>query len=224
MRPVRCVLWLSLACAAGLAGCTPAAGGATEGQALLDQAAAEATAIVQRAQATAMVLQAQAMATAAIQRANNPAATPPPLVALTTPLPTRAAALPATPGLASPPLAATAVITGMQAPGEPGVELLGVGFAADGNFIHVQFKAPPRVASQWYQGRVYVTDEATGAIYSNIPDMPKVGPLFARPKEEEQPGYVMFWNTSMSLKPGALVTVVLGDYTWEHVSVSGARW
>jgi hypothetical protein len=96
---------------------------------------------------------------------------------------------------------------------------MGVGFAAEGGFIMVQYKAPPLVARQWMQGTVYVRDEATGNVFSEIPVMPKIGPLIGRPREPGQPGYVMLVNPRGALKPGATVTVVLGDFQQEHVTV-----
>jgi hypothetical protein len=101
--------------------------------------------------------------------------------------------------------------------------LLGVGFAADGAYVHVQFKAPPQVARGWKQGNVYVTDEATGIVYKDIPVMPILGPLIGHPQYGGQIGYVMLFNTSSGIKSGSVVTVVLGDFRQEHVTVKGPR-
>jgi hypothetical protein len=98
------------------------------------------------------------------------------------------------------------------------VELLGVALAADGAYITVQFKAPPRLARSWQAGEVSVTDEATHVVYDDIPVMPVLGALFGRPVEDGQIGYVMFSNLP-SLAPGAQVTVVLGGFREEHVRV-----
>jgi hypothetical protein len=101
------------------------------------------------------------------------------------------------------------------------VELLGVGFAADGDFIMVSFRALPEVARNWQSGMVYLVDEATGAVYNEIPVMPIVGPLFGRPVQRGQEGYVMFVNAARGLKPGSVVTVVLGEFKQEHITVEG---
>jgi hypothetical protein len=88
--------------------------------------------------------------------------------------------------------------------------------------ILVQFKAPPAVARKWQQGMVYVVDEATGAKYNEIPVLPIVGPLFGRPKEAGQTGHVMFANAApgaAGLRRGSVVTVVLGAFKQEHVTV-----
>ena len=104
--------------------------------------------------------------------------------------------------------------------GEPiPVEILSVGFAGEGGMIMIRFQASPEEAEKWWQGSVTVTDEGNGAVYDEIPVMPKIGPLIGRPKVAGQPGYVMLVNTPPWLRPGAMVTVVLGAHTFEHVPV-----
>jgi hypothetical protein len=180
----RLLSLLSLACLAVLlAGCAapPAPG-----------AAAEATAIIQRAQATAAALRAQAAATATAAPAPR--------------------SLPAAPAAPTEPLAAEESVTQT-------VELTGVGYAAEGAYIIVRFKAPPQVARRWMQGSVSVRDETTGRLYNEIPTMPLIGPLLGHPAKAGQPGYVMLVNTPPGLVPGSLVTVVLGDFKQEHVPI-----
>jgi hypothetical protein len=96
--------------------------------------------------------------------------------------------------------------------------LVNVEIGQESGTILVQFKAPPSLARKWQQGSVYVVDEATGNVYSEIPVAPVIGPLFARPKEAGQVGYVMFSNAPTALQPGTRVTVVLGDFKQEHVT------
>jgi hypothetical protein len=96
-----------------------------------------------------------------------------------------------------------------------------VALGAEGGFVVVNFMAPPAVATRWYQGAVWVEDEATGARYTEIGVLPVVGPLFGRPVEPGQPGYVMLVNAPTPLQSGAVVTVVLGDYVFEHQTVRG---
>jgi hypothetical protein len=98
------------------------------------------------------------------------------------------------------------------------VELLGVELAADGAYVAVQFKAPPRLARTWQAGQVSVTDEATQTVYDDIPLVPVLGALFGRPIEDGQIGYVMFFNVP-PLAAGAQVTVLLGGFRQEHVNV-----
>ena len=101
------------------------------------------------------------------------------------------------------------------------VELVSVGFAAEGAYLMVNFKAPPRLAMLWQPGQLYVVDQATGVKYEDIPLMPKIGRLIGRPAEEGQAGYVMLENRPI-LKPGAKVTVVLGGFRQTGVTVQDA--
>jgi hypothetical protein len=98
------------------------------------------------------------------------------------------------------------------------VRLLGVALAADNAYVMVQFQAPPGLARTWQQGDVSVTDEASHAVYDQIPLVPLLGALFGKPVEDGQTGYVMFWNLP-PLAKGAQVTVALGGFRQEHVKV-----
>jgi hypothetical protein len=110
--------------------------------------------------------------------------------------------------------------TALNTPAAPEtVELLGVGFAAEGGFIIVNFKAPPSITQTWWQGSVEVIDEASGTVYNEIPVLPVIGPLIGRPVEAGQLGYVMLTHNPPRLRPGVLVTVILGEYKFEHVKV-----
>ena len=216
--PVLLAFWL--------AGCGGASAPAAELQAtapptpdLRAQAAAEATAIVQQAQATALVLQAQAQATALLQQAlaqgdeMAPAATP-----TTRALP---AVLPTPWAPEEEPTASPAQDPGATAGAglTTTVELLGVGFAAEGAFINVSFRAPPLIVHSFWPGVLSVTDESSGMVFEEVPVMPVIGPLIGRPVEEGQVGYVMFVHAPAILRPGSLVTVDLAGYTFEHVPV-----
>lgn len=161
-----------------------------------------------------MVLQAQAQATALIQNANVPTSTPD----QTAPSPTpRVSQTGTTLKGANTTLQATPAET--PEVDQPNVELLGVSLGTESGLILVQFKAPPAVTRHWQQGNVYITDETTGAVYNEIPVVPIIGPLFARPLEADKIGYVMLVNLPIPLRSGALVTVNLGEYIFEHVSV-----
>ncbi len=216
-------LFLLFALAFGMAwlgGCSPAApaSGAAPGPGLKEKAAAEATAMIQSAEATAMVLQAQAKATALVQGASASGPTPAPAV---TPLPAQSAALPATSAAAPSPSRVAELTSTLEADPVP-VEIVRVEVGAETGFILVQFKAPPATARGWQQGMVYVVDEATGVRYNEIPVLPIVGPLFGRPKEAGQIGHVMFTNAApgaSGLRQGSVVTVVLGAFRQEHVTV-----
>ena len=168
----------------------------------LATAAAQATAIVQQAQATALVLRAQSEAQATVQ-----AIIPAPE---TTTGNTEA-------GVASPPVStpsptaeATAIIP---------IEVLSVGLAAEGGMIQVRFRAPVDVADRWFQGQVYLIDEASGREYKEIPVMPRIGPLFGKPAHDGQTGYFMLVNAPEPLQSGTIVTVVLGNHIEESIMI-----
>lgn len=205
-----------------LVACGPAATSA-EAPSPVEKAAAEATAIVLQAEATAIVLRARS--TAAALARGEPAAAPTPPA----PVPVSAPALPSvsrlTPGATKSPIPVSSTsaspTVGADSTGkdEPRVAVLGASIAADTGLIHVEFVSSPRVARGFYQGNVYVVDEATGAKFNEIPVMPKIGPLIGRPKQDGQAGYVMLVNAGGRLRPGAVVTVVLGSFKQEHVPV-----
>ena len=206
---------------AWLAACSPAApaGGSAPGLNPKDKAAAEATSIIQSAEATALVLQAQAKATALVQSASAAGPTPAPSV---TPLPPlKPAAQPAT-GVASPSPTRSTELTDTEEADTDEVQIVRVEVGTETGLILVQFRAPPAMARKWQQGMVYVVDEATGAKYTEIPVLPVVGPLFGRPNQAGQTGYVMFTNAApgaSGLRRGSVVTVVLGAFKQEHVTV-----
>jgi len=208
MKDILGLLLLVVAIIA-LGACTSQAGSLVS-QDPLAQAAAEATTLVQQAQATALLLKAQAQATAVMQQAELYSSTPMPE--------------PTVRILVSQESAEGNQPTPSEEPTEQGeveqvIEVLSVGFAAENGFIIVRFIAPPKEAEKWWQGSVIVIDEGNGAQYNEIPVMPKIGPLIGRPKQYGQIGYVMLVNTPPYLQPGARVTVKLGNYTFEHLTV-----
>jgi hypothetical protein len=97
--------------------------------------------------------------------------------------------------------------------------LVGVGIAAEGNYIAVYYKCPPLLARALRQDNVYVVDEATGATYKAIPVVPVIGPLISRPQRDGQVAYVMLTNEAPYVAKGSLVTVVLGGFKQEHVKI-----
>jgi hypothetical protein len=221
VNSTRWTKWITLiSLLSVIAGCVGPGASSSE-PSLKDKAAAEATAIIQRAEATAIVLQAQATASAMLDRAKGEPPTAEPIVVTATPEPVPVSAATPSPATNSAFALPTASAPAATQAVTPSVELLGVGFAADTGFIMVEFKADPRVARRWMQGTVYVVDESSGAIYNEIPVMPTVGPLLGRPKEPGQVGYVMLVNAPPGIHSGSIVTVVLGDFKQEHVTVSG---
>jgi hypothetical protein len=227
MRLALLFTWLCILTAT-LAGCqnqTPVLQAATiQATDLVDQAAAEATAIIQSARATALLEQARAQAAALLQPAQTGAPLPAVSATLEPPAAASQAVAAVSPQAAPPAAPGYSIPTDIVLPVEPiarqgEVQLLSVTFAADGGFIMVNFIVPPSLASELYQGRLSVTDEATGEVYDAIPVMPVIGPLIGRPIQEGQRGYVMLINRAPQLKPGALATVVIVDARFEHIPV-----
>jgi hypothetical protein len=99
------------------------------------------------------------------------------------------------------------------------VELTGVKIAADGPMIMVGFKAPAKLIQSWGQGSIYLLDETTGQLYSQIVVAPVIGPLFSKPLVDNGSGYAMLDNYDQGVKAGSTVTVILGKYKREHVKV-----
>jgi hypothetical protein len=64
-----------------------------------------------------------------------------------------------------------------------------------------------------------ITDESSGEVYAEVPVLPIIGPLIARPREYGQPGYFMLVNAPVFLQPGSLVTVKMVDFVFEHITV-----
>lgn len=116
------------------------------------------------------------------------------------------------------PSTADAVLTTAE-PDADGVEFLGTSIASDGRFVVLYFKGPPELIQSWWEGSVYVVDEVTGIVYYDIPTAPVVGPLFAKPIEMGQVGYVMLDNPNYGLTTGSIITVVLGTYKRQHVQI-----
>jgi hypothetical protein len=104
-------------------------------------------------------------------------------------------------------------------PDPDGVELVSVGLAPEISQIMVVFKGPPDLIANWWQGSVYVIDESRNMVYKDIPLAPLIGPLIGKPQEAGQFGYAMLSNFDSLIKPGSVLTVVLGKYYREHVKV-----
>jgi hypothetical protein len=216
--------WLLVCLTLVAAGCgtrsTP-----TEGQNYLDQAAVEATAIIQQARATALMIQAQAEATAMVEKALReaedeaqdeiPTRIPPTNPPVTQNDQVEGAA--ETPLVTEMPGVQTAQLTPLAA--QDGIAILSVSYGAGGAYIVVNFIARPEIASTFWPGVLSVTDEANGNLYAEVPVMPVIGPLIARPREDGQLGYFMLINAPAPIQPGSLVTVIMGEYKFEHIPI-----
>jgi hypothetical protein len=210
-RMARLIAW-AVILASVLTGCRPEALPTAEPN-LLGNAELQATALIRQAEATALLIKAGAQATALVQNASLPVQ-PGALETLdpvSTPVPTQ---------FEFPALTEAAPAVEVVATAElDQVRIVNVSYAGEGSYIIVQFMAPQKITRNWTQTNVSVTDEASGTVYNEVPVVPIVGPLFARPLHAEQIGYVMLVNLPNPLPPGSLVTVILGDFKQEHLTI-----
>jgi hypothetical protein len=203
----KAILWTCLlACAAVVTSCAnrelPDNAEPTD---IVEDAAAEATAIIQ-AQSEATALFAQVGKATPTENAVAPTQA-------------SAATLPASLQVTAGTSATGTPEVALQGTPRPAVEILHVTFGAEGAYIAVYFTAMPEIAATFWPGMLSVTDEASGTRYTEVPVVPVIGPLIARPRESGQPGYFMLVNAPVPLQSGALVTVIMGDFKKEHVVV-----
>lgn len=104
-------------------------------------------------------------------------------------------------------------------PDPDGVHFQGIGSAGEGAYIMVQFKAPMSQSQRWQQDFIWVVDEKTLILYKDVPVVPVVGTLIGRPSQEGDIGYVMLYNLYGGIKSGSVVSVVVGNYKREHITV-----
>jgi hypothetical protein len=130
------------------------------------------------------------------------------------------AALPIVPYIEKTPVDPAAGIKATAVEPDPdGVSLVDISSAAEGILIKVTFEAPANLAQKWNQGSIYIIDEVTGKVYKTISTQPIIGPLFSKPLRDGQQGYAMLSDPYSEIKPGSVVTTVLGNYKRLHVSV-----
>jgi hypothetical protein len=67
-------------------------------------------------------------------------------------------------------------------------------------------------------GPIYLQDEKTGKV-CKITVAPKIGPLMSSRRKTGNSGFCIFQNTDFAVRPGSLVTFVIGDYRKEHIKV-----
>jgi hypothetical protein len=173
------------------------------------RAAAEATAIIQRAKATALIFNAQATAAALVSR----------LPAQQSPAPGETSStlkIPVQNPVIKTPIPAISPASTLDA---SQVQILGVSLGEQAGLIQVRFKAPPVLARKWQQGDMYVIAEASGAAYKEVPNLPLIGMLIAHPNQPGQIGFVMLVNAPHPLHPGDAVTIILGNFKQEHVII-----
>lgn len=106
---------------------------------------------------------------------------------------------------------------------DEGIKLLGVSFLSAGYMLNFRYVVvDPDKSLQMFDRNVkpYLIHEKSGAKFL-VPSPAKVGPLRATTKkpEKEKKYYIMFANPGRYVQQGDLVTVVVGEHRFEHITV-----
>jgi hypothetical protein len=105
---------------------------------------------------------------------------------------------------------------------EWGIEILGVHTSAAGNLLDLRYRVvDASKAEVLFKGaaRPRLLDDSTGAALI-VPNPPKVGALRSKGQPKVGHNYFMlFGNPGHLVKPGGLVTLVVGDLRAEHLVV-----
>jgi hypothetical protein len=104
-----------------------------------------------------------------------------------------------------------------------GIRVVAIRSSADGFMLDFRYRVvePDRALLVMDRSiKPYVIDEASGARFV-IPSSPKVGPMrqTTRYPESGRVYWLLFANPARFIKPGNLVTVVIGDFRLEHLVV-----
>lgn len=103
-----------------------------------------------------------------------------------------------------------------------GVKIVGIRLSAEGHMLDFRYrvidaeKAAPLFNRK---EKAYLVDEATGAKFL-VPESPKVGALrTTREPKADRNYFIIFVNPGRYIKKGNKVSVVIGDFTAEHLVV-----
>jgi len=181
---------------------------------ILGTAEAEATAMLEVAKATAIIREAQTAAIGILQESQARWLGEEPIMTLSTADALREERLPTPQPFVQP----TIVGTPLAGNESTSVQIIKVEIGGEGGFIVVNYTSSYQEAQNFWPSRIWLEDEETRIIYDEIPVMPIIGPLIARPQQDGQPGYIMFVNNP-PLFPGAVVTLVFDTYEIKHIPV-----
>lgn len=104
-----------------------------------------------------------------------------------------------------------------------GIEVSSLRVSSNGMMVDFRYKVldPQKAATLGDpRSRPYLMDEATGRKLL-VPNTPKVGPLRQTAEQLKQGRiyFALFSNPGRMVKPGSKVTVVIGDFRVEHLTV-----
>lgn len=104
-----------------------------------------------------------------------------------------------------------------------GIEIVGLRTSAHGHMIDFRYRVlDPAKAGTLADVRYnpVLIDQATG-IQMKVPNTPKLGPLrqSAKRLEAGKIYYMLFANSGLLVKPGSRVTIAIGDFRAENLTV-----
>ena len=103
-----------------------------------------------------------------------------------------------------------------------GVKVLSIRHSAGGYMLDFRYRVlDPEKALPLFDRKIkpYLVDEATGAVFA-VPEPPKVGALRSTRKPQPEKNYfVMFANPGRYVKKSSKVSVVIGDFRAENLTV-----
>jgi hypothetical protein len=102
-----------------------------------------------------------------------------------------------------------------------GIQIMGIRQTAAGHMIDFRYRVlDPKKAGPLFERRTkpYLIDQASGKVLA-VPRTAKVGPLRTSEKPQEGRIYWMFFGNPGVVKPGNKVTVVIGEFKVENLTV-----
>lgn len=103
-----------------------------------------------------------------------------------------------------------------------GIEITSLRMTAEGHMIDFRYRVLDAKKAETLfarENKPYLIDEASQKVLS-VPTTAKIGPLRTSGDIKEGSIYWMFFaNTPGLVKPGSMVTVVIGDFRAEHLVV-----
>lgn len=102
-----------------------------------------------------------------------------------------------------------------------GIEIISIRQTAAGHMLDFRYRVvdPEKAAPLFVrQTKPYLIDQASGKVLA-VPDMPKVGALRSTNTPQKGRTYWMFFGNPGVVKAGGKVSVVIGDFRVENLTV-----
>jgi hypothetical protein len=105
---------------------------------------------------------------------------------------------------------------------EWGIEITSVRMAADGHMVDFRYRVLDAKKAETLfvrKNKPYLVDQTSKKVLA-VPSMGKIGPLRTANKPQAGRIYWMFFGNNQGLiKPGSKVTVIIGDFRAENITV-----